>query len=267
MLRRAIAAAAALTVACSLASLDGLSDGAPLTAPPPGDAGPGSGDAPSDAIAQTPPGADAQADAFISSCASAPAGAFCDDFEQGLANWTSNTTAGNTFLIEEASSVSPTHSAVSTALTGGLCCLTKALPGAPQTIEVDVDVRFEAVLASGADYDFLGLRGPVQNNLSVQVRSGVLEFDEDATPIDGAVNESFTSTGYAVDAAWHHVRWTNQRMGSTADVQIFVDGKKVGGMVASSLDYTAPLVLQVGDCSISSSPWKVRFDNVVVVTK
>lgn len=253
----------AFAIACSLTSLDGLSGGA---APDEAGAEAGPRDAALDTSLDAPTGSDASADA-ASFCASAPAGAFCDDFENGLSKWEVDTSNGNTFIIDDKSSVSSSHSATPMKSSGSTC-LRRGFPGSPQTIEVDADVRFDAVASSG-NYDFLGLRGSDNHNLTLQVQGGLIELDQDIpVAVDGGPDEQITPTGYGVDSAWHHIRWTNHLTGSTADVEVFVDGTKIGGMVVNVLDFASPLSLQVGDCdSLSGSPWQVRFDNVVVVTK
>lgn len=188
MVGRAIAVVAALGVvgsfACSLTSLDGLSDGA--TPGTPGAEG-GTGDATADAVVDAPSGSDAKEDAAFS-CANAPAGAFCDDFENGLSKWESDISGGNSLATDDTSSVSPTHSVLSVVTGVGATCMQKTFPGAPQTIDVDADVRFDAKPSTSDDYDILGIRGLQDNNVSLQVRNGNLEIDEDIVPIDGGKN-------------------------------------------------------------------------------
>lgn len=265
MHRRAIAAFAALTVACSLTSLDGLVGGAPSTTAG-GEAG--STDATADTLVDSPIGSDgATAGTY---CASAPAGAFCDDFENGLSKWNPGISSGESFDIDQVSSVSPTHSALATVTGGGSCCLSRSFPGPPQTIEVDADIRFESLSGGSTEFDFLGLRGSANHSVTLQVRLGTIEHDEDLVPaVDGGPDERLTSTGYAVGSAWHHIHWTHQVTGATANVAVFIDGEKIGAVVADALDYAAPLTLNLGDCvtSANGSPWKVRFDNIVVVMK
>ncbi len=273
MVRRPLAALATLclagALACSLTSLDGLSDGA--TPSPPGAEG-GTGDATLDvAVTDAPPGKDATVDASFS-CANAPVGAFCDDFESGLSKWQIETDGtGNTFVIDDTASVSGSHSALSTVGSDGSTCLTKVFSGSFQIIEVDADIRFDSKSSStDTDYDILRLSGSDLHNLAVQVHNGVIEFDEDIAPLtDGGQDEVDTSTGHTIDAAWHHVRWTNHLSGSTADVEVLLDGTKIGGLTANALDFSGPLGFELGDCTTSpgGTPWKVHFDNVVVVTK
>lgn len=266
MQRRAIAAFAALTVACSLTSLDGLSGGATSTTP--GAEAGGTTDATADALVGSEAGSDG-APAGIASCASAPAGAFCDDFEDGLSRWDRGISTGESFDIDQVSSISPTHSALATVSTGGSCCLSRSLPDNSVSIDVDADVRFESLSGGSTEFDFLGLRGQPDHNITLQVRLGTIEHDEDIVPIAGGADEKLTSTGYAVDSAWHHVHWTHRLTGATASVEVFIDGKKIGAVATDILDYAAPLTLDVGDCATDAdgSPWKVRFDNIVVVTK
>ena len=259
-------AAAALTVACSLTSLDGLSGGPSDTPRPADDAR--AGDAAADAVADAPPRADdAGTDAFTTSCATAPTGAFCDDFELGLVNWEIKSSAGNAMVLDALDSVSPTHSALSMVASPGMSCLSRTFLGSPTTIEVEADVRVDAQSLSGANYDMFALGASGAANLAVQLRLGVLEFDEDILLGDGGKEEKFTTTDYKVDAAWHHIRWTNQLGPTTAEAVIYVDGTRVGSTLANPVDFKAPLLLELGDCTISSVPWKIRFDNVVVVTK
>ena len=258
----------ALSVACSLTSLDGLSGGATATTPD-GEAGTPDATTTADASVDAPPSSDAKADA-APFCGTAPAGAFCDDFENGLSQWDKDTTGGNSFAVDDVSSTSETHSALSTVLGDGSSCLRRVFSGTPQSIEVDADVRFDGVSSGSGDYDFMGLRGSNSHNLTLQLRLGVIELDQDIVPtVDGGPDETRASTGYGVDSAWHHVRWANHLTGSTADVEVFVDGKKIGGMVANVLDFASPLSFDLGDCAAfkSGTPWKVRFDNVVVVAK
>lgn len=266
MHRRAIAAFAALTVACSLTSLDGLVGGAATTT---SGAEAGTTDATADAPVGSEGGADG-APAGIASCASAPAGAFCDDFENGLSRWDTGISSGESFEIDQVNSISPTHSALATVSKGGSCCLSRSFSGTPTSIEVDADIRFESLSGGSTEFDFLGLRGSGNHNITLQVRQGTIEHDEDFPPtVDGGSDEKLTSTGYDVDSAWHHIHWTHQLTGATANVEVFIDGKKIGEVVADALDYAAPLTLDVGDCTTDAdgNPWKVRFDNIVVVTK
>jgi hypothetical protein len=269
VLRRVLVALAALSVACSLTSLDGLSGGTDPTAPG-ADATIEGTTTPLDASAEGSPGADAKVDG-ASFCASAPAGAFCEDFENGLGAWQIQVTDANSFAIDTAASTSPTHAGLSTAYPSAngspSACLRKVFAGAPRSITVEADVRFEGT--SSNDYDLLGFLGSYDHNLSVQVVAGDLQFDEDILPVDGGSRQVFTSTGYKVDSAWHHYRWTNELTGGTSTIELFVDGTKVGGITADARDYAAPFTLEVGDCVVypSQSPWKVRFDNVLLVTK
>jgi hypothetical protein len=263
----AISAVSAVSIACSLTSLDGLSNGASPNAP---DASQLPGDATAEGAAEGGgPVADAQADA-PSFCETAPAGAFCDDFEDGLSKWQSDVSANNTLVADQASSTSATHSAFITVSADGSSCLSRIFPGTPQTIVVDADVRFDGVSGGGSDFDFLGLRGGGDHNLTIELRGGIVAFDQDIVPtVDGGPDEQLTPTGYALDSAWHHFHWENHLNGSTAEVTLSVDGTKIGSLVSDTRDYASPLKVDLGDCvaNVSGGPWKVRFDNVVVVTK
>lgn len=253
-------------MACSLTSLDGLSDGATDS---PAEGGPeatttADGAVDADATATS----DAKPDG-ASFCASAPAGAFCDDFENGLSKWSSDTSNGNGFVIDDASSTSPSHAAFSTLTAQGSSCLRKSFPGSAESIVVDVDVRFDSLSGGDADYDFLGLRGSDNHNLTLQVRERTVEYDEDIEPVDGGGDDVLTSTDYDVDSAWHHYHWTHKIDGDKASVGLTIDGANVKSKVADARDYASPLTFELGDCvaSPSGGAWKVRFDNVVIVVK
>jgi hypothetical protein len=262
-----VVALATVCVACSLTtSLDGFSGGVERLA---------DGDATADGFAPIPDASlDADADANVdggSFCASAPAGAFCEDFENGLGAWLPSTTDTNTFAIDTAASTSPTHSALSTAYPSTnvtpSACVRRSFGGNFQSITVEADVRFEGT--STLDYDILGLLGSSDRNLSIQVQNGLLEFDEDTMSDSGLGDQVTTSTGFSVDSKWHHYRWTNELAAGRATVEVFVDGTKVGGVTADARAFAAPLTLEVGDCVIypTQTPWKVRFDNVLLLAK
>lgn len=263
MFRRVIAALATLTVACSLTNLDGLAGGS-ASSPDGGAVGAidaTAGDASADSAATT---------GVLLSCANAPAGAFCDDFENGLSRWDDDTSAGNTFVVDTVSSTSPTHSLLATITKDGASCLSKTFAGAPTVIEVDVDLRVESVSSAASDYDLIGLRGDGDHNLTLELRGGKLGFDQDVVPVSASdPDEERTLTSYVVDSAWHHLHWTNRISGSKANVEVLVDGVKIGEVTASAADYDR-LTLDLGDCVTNdpgSTPWRVRYDNVVVVAK
>ena len=124
--------------------------------------------------------------------------------------------------------------------------------------------------SAASDYDLIGLRGDGDHNLTLELRDGKLGFDEDIPTVSPSdPSEQRTLTSYVVDSAWHHVRWTNRISGTTAIVEVHVDGVKIGGVTASAADY-AGLTLDLGDCVTGDpgvTPWRVRYDNVVVVAK
>jgi hypothetical protein len=188
----------------------------------------------------------------------------CLDFEEGdRGAWDdTNVTNGATATVEQGSLVVT----VPTGSGGSAACFSKRLPDGVTRIDVDVDVVADAL--GSLDFDILGLRGSASHNLTLQIRAGKLELDEDTAP-DGSTDEILTNTGFVFDAAWHHLRWTNQIAGGSATVEVFVDGVKRGTWTMDARDYATPTTFDLGDCVIVplTTAWKIRFDNLVVVAK
>ena len=198
---------------------------------------------------------------------------FCVDFDgpEGVGTWNGSSVSSNaTAGVDTQDSVSPTGSLLVTVSAGGTAaCFRKDIASGFSEIDVDFDVRVEKV--GTADFDLARLGGTTDHSLSIQVNgalSGKLQFDQDIVPVtDGGAEEVLTSTSFSFDGAWHHVRWTNRMATSTADAELFVDGTKVGAFTAAIADYAGPTTLEIGDCLVRSSPWRIRYDDVQLVVK
>jgi hypothetical protein len=238
-----VAAIGSLALACSLTtSLDGYSSGA----------GPAPDAAPDAPIDSGPP-----------FCAShADAGVFCADFDDGGIPGSfgdvSQAGTGKLSVGSEGSLVAD----VGTGSGSASACLSRSFGGTRGSITVELDAQVEATGA--ADFDIFGLYKDTDHNLTIQVVGGNVQFDEDVVP-DGGPDQIITPTSTSVDAAFHHYRLTVTLGVSTADAQLFVDGKLAGTYVANLLDFGPPFELLVGDCELpaSGSPWRVRIDNVL----
>lgn len=136
-------------------------------------------------------------------------------------------------------------------------------------ISVDLDLRAEA-LGVGS-FDVLGFnRADVEIGFQI-TDEGKLELDREVPNGDGGRIETIIPIASTLGSAWRHVRFAGSPVSgsSTWNVSVLVDGVEVGSTTVPSIGFVGQPDVVLGDGVVfaSSTPWRVRVDNVVVRTK
>lgn len=255
--------------ACSLTDLDGLSSGGLSI-----DAGPLPSESGADGTSNDA-GVDAAPDGPF--CASRSGYAFCADFDQGnppapfdgvVVNGT-----GSSVAYDPSDFRSPPKSALfrgglgGTFTAAGLTWKSKTI-----TTEVVIDLDVRVIDLGKRPFDIIGFNNGSGGDFELEINElGVLQYDIDGVlPDGGDGTEIIPSTGI-LDTSWHHVTLRGVRNGADKlDVTASLDGVVVGTKLGTSASrFLGSPTLSIGDTDLepTSTPWRVRMDNVLVNVK
>lgn len=257
--------------ACSLTDLDGLSSGGPTA-----DSGPVASDSGTDAFTKDG-GADADGAPDGPFCKSRTGYAFCADFDEGTVpapfDELSLEGTGNSITYDAADSRSAPRSALFTGghptdfSRAGLIWKSKTI-----TTEVVVELDVRVIDLGRRPFDIIGFSNGADDDLELEINElGVLQFDIDRIlPDGGDAGQVITTTGI-LDTNWHHVTFRATRSGTdTMNVSVSLDDKVVGtatGTPAKQVLGASTLSIGDSDLEPTSTPWKLRLDNVLVTVK
>jgi hypothetical protein len=257
-------------VACSLASLDGYSDGARPA--PEADAAPDVVSVTEDA-APDGTAADAGGDAPVPSFCSTKSVLFCSDFDDGTlpGPWSAlEATGGATVVTNTQVSISSTPSLLVTfpGTTYSQGCLTRTISASSSKYTAEFDLFVESV--GGTNFDIFTIDKSASRNVGVELYpNGKLGFDEDIPVVDGGPDEIRTAVDQVFPKGkWVHVKITVLVANGVGTVNLSVDGV-VTPYAANQAIFTAPFGLTLGDCSLNmnGAEWRLRYDNFVFDTK
>ena len=257
--------------ACSLTDLDGLSSGGPV-----GDSGTLPPDSGPDAVAKDG-SADADGAPDGPFCKSRTGYAFCADFDEGTApapfDELSLEGMGNSITYDSADFRSAPRSALFTGgnpsefSRAGLTWKSKTI-----TTEVVVELDVRVIDLGKRPFDIIGFSNGADDDLELEINElGVLQFDIDRVLPDGGDGGQVIPTTGILDTAWHHVTFRATRSGTdTMNVSVSLDDQVVGTATGTpAKQVLGSPVLSIGDSDLepTSTPWKLRLDNVLVTVK
>jgi hypothetical protein len=262
---------------CSLAALDGYSDGAPNT--PDGGESQADAMASSDAPTDSATSVDGGGEAATPFCASrSPQPALCLDFDSDPAfgTWVLGSDKGGKVEPSSAAFVSPPRSAFLSRATGLASAarmgLRYTLAGSrPDEIVLATDVRIDQI-DTNQEMDFFSVVFPSvvggeAAELQLSVADGAFQFEAWSYPPDGGDTHNFSSFERAVPTAkWIHLE-LNLRLTAPGNATLTVDG-----VAAPQIPITLPSglgapTIGLGDDYLLGGPYALYMDNFTATVK